>query len=88
MAETTTWEANGNAVHKRISPHYATCICVCEGEDRHVNARLFAAAPELLRVLTELVELKDTKPHDYEQRKPLAWAQARLAIKSATGTAP
>ena len=42
------WENNGNAVHKRVSPHYAKCICVCDGDDRYFNAALIARAPELL----------------------------------------
>jgi hypothetical protein len=42
------WKHNGNAVHKRVSPHFAECICVCEGDNRHANAALIARAPELL----------------------------------------
>jgi len=45
------WEANGNAVHKRVSKHYATCIALCEGEQRYDNAKLIALAPELLEAL-------------------------------------
>ena len=48
------WEHNGNAVHKRVSPHFAECICVCEGENRHANAALIARAPELLTRVDEL----------------------------------
>jgi len=42
------WENNGNAVHKRISPHYAECIAICEGPNRRENAAAIAALPELL----------------------------------------
>jgi hypothetical protein len=49
------------------------------------NAELFAAAPELLACLEELVTLKDTKPHDYEERKAKAWRAAREAINKARG---
>jgi len=51
------WEHNGNAVHKRVSPHFAECICVCEGENRHANAALIARAPELLDANARLREL-------------------------------
>jgi len=49
------------------------------------NAELFSAAPELLACLEELVTLKDTKPHDYEERKAKAWRAAREAINKARG---
>ncbi len=48
------WEHNGNAVHKRMSPHFAECVCVCEGENRHANAALIARAPELQQRVDEL----------------------------------
>jgi len=49
------------------------------------DARLIAAAPELLACLEELVTLKDAKPHDYEERKAKAWRAAREAIDKARG---
>jgi hypothetical protein len=49
------------------------------------DARLVAAAPELLDVLRELVTLKDEKPHDYEHRKDAAWQAARDIIAKAAG---
>ncbi len=41
-------EANGNAVHRRVSPHYATCIAFCEGDSRRDNATLIAEAFNVL----------------------------------------
>lgn len=46
------WEKNGvNGVHKRVSDHYAYCIATTDGDDREANARLIAAAPDLLEAL-------------------------------------
>jgi hypothetical protein len=42
-------------------------------------------AHELLGVLIWLVGLKDERPADYEEQKPLAWAAARAAIAKAAG---
>jgi hypothetical protein len=52
------WEQNGNAVHKRRSPHFATCIAVCDGSDRQANARLIAAAPELLEAIQAALRIE------------------------------
>jgi len=52
-------------------------------EARH--AKLIEAAPELLEALEWLVFLKDNRPSDYEEQKPLAWGCARAAIKKAKG---
>lgn len=56
------------------------------------DARLIAAAvnalPALLRVARaawELQMLKDDRPADYEQRKPLAWAELRAALAESGG---
>lgn len=50
------WEVNGNAVHKRISPHYAQCICVCDGENRHANAQLIGNLADKVSALESEVE--------------------------------
>jgi hypothetical protein len=65
----------------------ANCIChvALTNDDCVANARLIAAAPEMLAALHELITLKDTKPHDYEQRKIQAWRAAREAIEKAIG---
>jgi hypothetical protein len=57
------WEQNGNAVHKRVSKSYATCVCVCDGDDRIDNARLIASTPELLAACRNaLLELSRLQP--------------------------
>lgn len=53
------WEANGNGVHKRISPHYATCIAVCNGDDRHKNAKRIAALPLMLDEIENAIDVLD-----------------------------
>lgn len=37
QTHTREWEANGNAVHERVSPHYGTCIATAHG-DSHPEA--------------------------------------------------
>jgi len=56
-----------------------------DDETDRANARLIAAAPGLLLALSWLVGLKDERPSDYKEQKPLAWAAARAAIATATG---
>jgi len=53
------WEQNGNAVHERMSPHYAKCICICEGEDRYENAKLLAASQKMLNLLNRLIAVHE-----------------------------
>lgn len=48
------------------------------------NAQIFAAAQDMLIALAWLVGLKDARPADYEEQKPLAWAAARAALAKAT----
>jgi hypothetical protein len=65
------------------------------GDQKQGNAKLIAAAPDLLEALKELVELKKMKdeageypeslPSDYIERKPMAWENARRAIRKAEG---
>jgi hypothetical protein len=52
---------------------------------RAANAALIAAAPELYEALKELVELKAMSDANgpravYEERKPIAWENARAAL--------
>lgn len=55
------------------------------GEPSHANARLISAAPDLLFVLSALVEfMGDTTPEDAELD---VWVQARAAISKAQGGA-
>jgi hypothetical protein len=69
------WEANGNGVHKRVSNHYAACVAVCEGEKRYANAKLIAAAPELLKALQDILIFDSA----------LSQENARAAIRKAIG---
>jgi hypothetical protein len=53
--------------------------------DCNANAALIAAAPELYEALKELVELKAMSDANgpravYEERKPIAWENARAAL--------
>lgn len=57
------------------------------GDVSNDDATLIAAAPDMLLALIWLVGLKDGRPHDYEEQKPLAWGAARAAIARATGAA-
>jgi len=88
------WTTDGSEVMTEdYTTHIATAWsdtgvgrCVSRSE-AIADARLIAAAPELLAALQELITLKDTKPHDYEQRKIQAWRAAREAIENAIGEA-
>jgi hypothetical protein len=56
-------------------------VYLCELPEQAANALLIAAAPEMLAVLLELVDLEGPQPGNS------AWAQkARAAITKATGT--
>ena len=73
------WERNGKAVHKRVSKQYATCICVCEGDDRYINAGVIASLPYLLEALEAFIEADNTDGIN------LAYAMAKAAIAKAYG---
>ncbi|HXI16214.1 MAG TPA: hypothetical protein VNM48_07570 [Chloroflexota bacterium] len=54
------------------------------------NARLIAAAPDLLAALKALIALKDLKDAEgktpaYESHQPQAWVASRAAIRQAEG---
>jgi hypothetical protein len=57
-----------------------------EGEEQEANARLIAAAPEMLEALMALNDLRGawSPPDDVIKA---AWAKARAAIAKATGAA-
>jgi len=57
-------------------------------EQGKANAKLIAAAPNLLKALQELVEVKDWKDKNgkdehYEKSQPVAWKNAKAAIAKA-----
>ncbi len=81
------WERNGNAVHKRLSKHYAECVAIVGSDNKTGDANLIAAAPELLESLQAMTELFEM---EYEANQPgtssyLVLFEARKAIAKATG---
>jgi hypothetical protein len=68
-------------------------VCTMWGSDtdpadpKHANARLIAAAPELLEALQEIVRKFDAAP-DEVKNVPLGIMKARAAITKATGEKP
>lgn len=53
----------------------------CKGSERDANARLIAAAPELLQALQDLLVLAENGVESWRSE----WDQARAAIAKATG---
>lgn len=49
------WEHSGNAGHLRISGHYATCMFVCDGEDRHERAARIVAEHNACLVIADFL---------------------------------
>lgn len=85
------WEHSGrNGVHKRISPSYATCIAITEGDNREANARAIAAVPQMFAAL-ERLEKACNAVHEVSGGTPqhqamwLAQLEARDAIELVTG---
>lgn len=64
-------------------------LLVCESVRSNADAKLIAAAPELLEALQELIQVKDWKDiygkdAQYLKAQPVAWNNAIEAIKKAT----
>jgi hypothetical protein len=71
------WTASGNGVHKGIR-----CVATTHNDDhRHADARLIAAAPELLAALRGLLDLADESGRGH---LPMLDA-ARAALAKAEG---
>ena len=81
-------DKNGQSVVKGEHIEVATCWHHCVGsieKEMHANARLIAAAPELLEALKEIVDAADGA--GWEQLDP-SFKKARAAIAKATGEHP
>jgi len=80
-------DTNGQAVVKAEHIEVATCWHHCVGaieKEMEVNARLIAAAPDLLAALESVIEAcEGYVPNTSKQ----VWADAYLAIAKATGSA-
>ena len=78
-------DKNGQSVVKGEHIEVATCWHHCVGsieKEMHANARLIAAAPELLEALKELMVAADRV-----SAEPVTWlGKARAAIAKAEGT--
>ena len=73
---------NGNG---RVAEAFCNCLVV-EDEECRANARLIAAAPELLAALEDAESIFG--PEEGEEHKAPHWAKrARAAIAKATGAA-
>jgi hypothetical protein len=86
------WERNGNAVHKRLSKHYAECVAIVGGDNKEGDANLIAAAPDLLEACKLLMEhIKEGLVSVYEEKadngQPVVSACELIesAIAKATG---
>jgi hypothetical protein len=84
-----------NVISTALGAKYKIAICpyihIVLGErgEAEANAKLIAAAPELLETLNKLVNLKHYKEANgkddyYSEAQPLAWKNAIESIKKAT----
>jgi hypothetical protein len=77
------WTAEDEGASVHIAGHDGIWVAEVYGIDDNANARLIAAAPDLLQALTEVVETYDSG----DNGRTLRWAvdTCRDAIAKATG---
>lgn len=89
VGETRHYKQSGGAIGTQVAVHYGTagnrgnCIALAYGHsangDSEADARLIAAAPDLLEQLSRIVAMIDPEGHDVN------FDNARAAIAKATG---
>lgn len=76
------YEHNGNALHTKNGK----CVAVCDGPNRHVNARFLSAAPELYEALAGMLSIEDSVTRGQERERRDEWIpKARAALAKASG---
>lgn len=84
------WENDGGTIRSSCGVSVASVLNVAwplgrKPENPEANARIIAAAPELLEALIELLEDANNYAADGIYHSPLTRSKARVAIAKATG---
>jgi hypothetical protein len=74
------WLVHATPNDPDITHEIANVCCIYVGEDSHANARLIAAAPELLEALKGLIA-----PFNGQMQDKDAYKKANAALKKAEG---